>query len=169
MGFNLMGRTAQGPKLRRRKGESPWVVRFWDGRRQRDFSCKTTDRILAEQRAQDIYAQVMVGNSADPRCESMSDELDDITPLVPPNKGGVYAIRGAPGFIKIGRTKNIRKRVADFRGYSPYKVGLVAILSWDRKDEERWLRKFHQYRERGEWFRVTQTVATQILKARTER
>jgi hypothetical protein len=72
----------------------------------------------------------------------------------PPQSGGVYAIRGASGYIKIGRAdKNIATRMAGLQTSQPETLELVAVLSFDPNDERKFHEMFKRCRRRGEWFK----------------
>lgn len=83
----------------------------------------------------------------------MSDEQGDLAGLPPPRTMGVYAIRGIPGWIKIGRAFNIAQRIDDLQSASPVPLVLLAVLSTDIRHELIFHRHLAHLRGLGEWFR----------------
>lgn len=69
----------------------------------------------------------------------------------------VYFIDNQLGYIKIGKTKNLWKRIHEAQTYSPLLVQCVASINCSRIEQaeniERLLHKaFEPYRQCGEWF-----------------
>jgi hypothetical protein len=55
--------------------------------------------------------------------------------MVPPESPGVYALEGAPGWIKIGKAKNIAGRIKELQCGHPVPLRLLAVLSTKQRDE----------------------------------
>lgn len=71
----------------------------------------------------------------------------------------VYFIDNQLGFIKIGKTKNVWKRIHEAQTYSPLLVQCVATINCSHirqaEDIERLLHEeFKAYRKCGEWFEL---------------
>ena len=73
----------------------------------------------------------------------------------------IYFIKpkGKQGPIKIGHTKNIKKRFANIQNMNPFALELVATKS-GTKSLEKFLHKKFKERQHGEWF----TPTPQLLK-----
>ena len=84
-----------------------------------------------------------------------------------PQQGGVYAIRGAGNFVKIGRAKNIAHRIRNLQVSHPVPLKLLAILSSDPKDEAVIRARFKAFRVHGEWFRLTGALRAFIAEKAT--
>lgn len=67
---------------------------------------------------------------------------------------GVYCVSYAalPQLVKIGRAKNIRKRINSLSTGAPGGVILRAMLSADPDDEGAFHKRFEHHRFDGEWF-----------------
>lgn len=66
---------------------------------------------------------------------------------------GVYFIRqGDDGYIKIGYSEHIKKRLRGLQGASPVKLQLLATMNGTTKDEQDLHKRFKSYRKMGEWF-----------------
>lgn len=72
----------------------------------------------------------------------------------PPDSAGVYCVSyvALPDLVKIGRSKNIRKRIESFATGAPGGVVLRAILSLNPDDETAFHQRFAEHRFKGEWF-----------------
>lgn len=72
----------------------------------------------------------------------------------PPDSAGVYCVSyvALPDLVKIGRSRNIRKRIESFATGAPGGVVLRAILSLDPDDEKSFHRQFAEHHFDGEWF-----------------
>lgn len=74
------------------------------------------------------------------------------------------------GLIKIGRSRNVAKRLAELQTYSPVSLVLVGTIgtdsdqaatrfdSFDRREEERIHLRFHHLRRHGEWFEASREL-----------
>jgi hypothetical protein len=69
--------------------------------------------------------------------------------------GWVYLLRTGWHY-KIGKTKNVKARVADLQTSSPYLIELIwAVYDQNMHQFEAWLhREFAEYRTNGEWFEL---------------
>lgn len=72
--------------------------------------------------------------------------------IEPPASPGVYAIRGAADYIKIGSAKNIAARMRGLQTAHPVKLVLLAVLSENPDDETRFHKQWAHLRCHGEWF-----------------
>lgn len=69
------------------------------------------------------------------------------------NNDDLYFVRmGDAGPIKIGRSKNVTKRIAVLQVGSPQWVEKVAVLPNEGWTERVWHRAFADHRTLGEWF-----------------
>lgn len=93
--------------------------------------------------------------------------IDTLQPLARPGVSGVYFARCA-GRIKIGFSKNIKKRLADLDVACPHNIDLVAYMpTTDAQAEER---KYHiefaSLNVKGEWFLPGQNLISKIGRLR---
>lgn len=141
-----MGRPKQGPKVRLRS--HGYTVRFTHERRQREVSLKadTIEEAIIE--AAEIFAALTRGEMP----ISARSTIARLTPLEPPTTGGVYAVRDARGYIKIGRAKNIADRLRNLRCANSGRLDLVAILAKDERLERKIHAQMKTWRASGEWF-----------------
>jgi hypothetical protein len=100
------------------------------------------------------------------------DELEHrcvaLDPLVPPDQPGVYCIKGAGDYVKIGcASRSIRQRISELQTSHPVKIELLAILSRDPRDERKFHDQFSALREHGEWFRFERPIFEAIKQARS--
>lgn len=72
----------------------------------------------------------------------------------------VYFI-GAPslGLVKIGYSEDLASRFTDLSVGSPVELRLLHVIPGDVDDERALHKRFALYRVRGEWFRITGTLA----------
>lgn len=94
-------------------------------------------------------------------------EAQEIDPW--PETPGVYAVEGAPGWVKIGKAKNIRKRVGDLQVAHPVKLRLLAVLSDNPADENAFHRSWKQWRTHGEWFELSREIREALRLSATQR
>lgn len=71
---------------------------------------------------------------------------------------GVYVVRAGP-FVKVGRSDDVRLRIADIQTHCPYEcepVGFIPTVSrQDAADTEYFLHhELARWRTHGEWFRA---------------
>lgn len=90
----------------------------------------------------------------------------DITPLDPPETGGVYAIGAATGHVKIGRAWNFKRRLAVLQCANPSPLVLLAVLSDAEDDEREFHHMFSEHCVGGEWFAPHPDVIMAIRDAR---
>lgn len=75
----------------------------------------------------------------------------------------VYFLRDVEGFIKIGWTGNLRRRVAALQVTSSAPLKLIGVVEGERHTE-RWLhRVLENHRVRGEWFRQNPALDAYLL------
>lgn len=80
-------------------------------------------------------------STAEPRAHRQADHL--------------YVIRSASGVVKIGRSANVRKRLADLQHGTGHTLKLVKVLHGRGHEETAIHAKVRQWRRRGEWFHDT--------------
>lgn len=71
----------------------------------------------------------------------------------------IYFLAGDDGFIKIGFTTNLRKRLRSLRTGSPKQLRIRLTIPGTRDDERELHRRFAAHQERGEWFRLAEPIA----------
>ncbi len=64
----------------------------------------------------------------------------------------IYFARARDGWIKIGTTNDLRRRLAELRNYTPGGVQLLLTLDGNYHTEAAIHSRFPQYRKNGEWF-----------------
>lgn len=75
-------------------------------------------------------------------------------------KGVVYFIKnGARDRVKIGFSEGHEDRLRSLQGASADKLTLIGLVVGTRKTEMKMHKRFADYRERGEWFRVEGALA----------
>ncbi len=81
-------------------------------------------------------------------------------------KGYVYLIQSNDGFIKIGRTINIKKRFKTLSVHLPYKIRLLGIIETNDYIglEEELHCKYAEKRVNGEWFKLNENEINELLK-----
>lgn len=69
-------------------------------------------------------------------------------------RDGIYVVQAeTSGFVKIGYSSDIRKRVSQLQTANHDKLRLLLVIDGDLRDEERLQDRMKAHRERGEWFR----------------
>lgn len=82
----------------------------------------------------------------------------------------VYAVRaGERGPIKLGRTGNLERRVAELQVGCPDDLVVLLSIPADPEDESWLLQRFTSSRRRGEWFEPTEELLAWIEAARCTR
>jgi hypothetical protein len=71
----------------------------------------------------------------------------------------VYFLK-SKGFIKIGHTANIKKRIGSLQGFNPSGLELLGWVPEDRFSEKQLHDKFKKYKHHLEWF----TISPEILE-----
>lgn len=133
--------------------------------RERQISTRQTDEVSAELEAVNIVAQYRTQlRYAKPRRLFRVIGKVGIRPW--PDVPGVYAVAGIAGFVKIGRAKSIARRLINIQSDCPVEVQLLAVLSTDPNDEERFHEMFAFERVRGEWFRASDRLLSYLDEAR---
>lgn len=81
-----------------------------------------------------------------------------------PAAPGVYAIASGR-FVKIGKSDNIRLRLAQLQTAHAEELALVAVLSERADDEPEFHARLALHRHRGEWFRIEGRVIDVLREA----
>jgi hypothetical protein len=76
---------------------------------------------------------------------------------------GIYVV-GFAGFVKIGWSSLLEKRIAEIQQGVPLELTLHACLEGGQPDERLLHRRFRKYRTRGEWFRHEGELAEWIKR-----
>jgi excisionase family DNA binding protein len=74
----------------------------------------------------------------------------------------VYFLQGAEGFVKIGYTQNLAKRVRALQCGCPAEIELLAYARGGPQLERAYHRKFAAWRGAGEWFRLCPAIRAEI-------
>lgn len=74
----------------------------------------------------------------------------------------VYFIGGAPGYVKIGYTTDLARRIKALQIGCPKPIELLAHARGGRSLEYDYHRRFSAWRQTGEWFRLSQEVWAEI-------
>jgi hypothetical protein len=144
-----------------------YTVRFRLQGQDFELSTGSRDESRAALTAAELYAARLqgreVGNTKPARARRELDHIAGLAPIEPPATSGVYAIRGAGGWVKIGKAKNIRKRLQEIQSSQPLRVHLVAILSEDLSTESLFHERFASLRGFGEWFELRGELLAALL------
>lgn len=75
---------------------------------------------------------------------------------IPHDPGYIYVLKAENGLYKIGKTKNVKKRISAIKTASPVKIEIHLLFqSSDMNKAEGMLHEmFSEFREIGEWFRI---------------
>lgn len=75
-------------------------------------------------------------------------------PIEPGQPEKVYFLRsGARGPIKIGKARDVQRRVDEIKAGNPYELRVLAVMPGGRAEERELHERFAHLRLRGEWFR----------------
>lgn len=153
------------PKVRFRKSSGRWSGYFW-------YQGKSYERALIAKNQADALTEIgSIRSVIIHGVASASDHetIKRLAPLVPPATSGVYALRDARGFVKIGRATNIQGRIHQLQCGNVETIELVAILS-RRQESERWFQKRLENSGwvRGEWFAPSPRVLEVIAQGRAQ-
>jgi T5orf172 domain len=74
--------------------------------------------------------------------------------------GWVYFIRSG-ALIKVGYTTDLSKRMRSYNSHNP-DVQLMAVVPGTRDDEAAYHKRFAAQKVRGEWFRLSGSLATML-------
>ena len=88
---------------------------------------------------------------------------DVVATTEPPKTGGVYVLEGVPGWVKIGKTKNIRARIRSIQLAHHVPLRLLAVLSENEGDEKIFHKRFAPLRAHGEWFRFEGELRAAVM------
>lgn len=86
----------------------------------------------------------------------------------PPSTGGVYALTGVPGFIKIGKATNIAVRMEGVQTGHPVPLRLLAVLSRDPLHEHVLHAHWRHLRSAGEWYRFDEELLAFVAARRAD-
>lgn len=75
----------------------------------------------------------------------------------------VYFIGGPSGPIKIGISKNPKRRLHGLQTTSPYHLKILATKPGDIEEERRLHSKFAHLRLKGEWFQRSQEILDEMM------
>jgi hypothetical protein len=93
--------------------------------------------------------------------------LASLTEIEPGDDGaGVYVVHSVGAMVKVGATRNMRKRMKSLNTGNPEKLRIVAFLTRDPRDELLFHVLFAATRKRREWFRADAALVAAILVAR---
>jgi hypothetical protein len=76
----------------------------------------------------------------------------------------VYFITGAPGFVKIGYTTDLAKRIQALQIGCPLVIEVLAFARGDRGVEQDYHYKFRAWRQSGEWFKLCPDIRAEIAR-----
>jgi hypothetical protein len=76
----------------------------------------------------------------------------------------IYFLR-AGDFVKIGRSKNWRYRMAGMQVGSPYTIVPLLVLIGDQREEQKLHRRFRASHFRGEWFHLGPAIREYIKES----
>ncbi|MBI3936395.1 MAG: GIY-YIG nuclease family protein [Betaproteobacteria bacterium] len=96
------------------------------------------------------------GGHADPTYAAVKESVDGIKDYqgVPiPDERRVYFVRAVGGgAVKIGRSRNIDRRITELQDACPHKLELVGSIDGDETVESLMHERFQAHRIRGEWY-----------------
>jgi Meiotically up-regulated gene 113 len=81
----------------------------------------------------------------------------DVPPLGPNCYGHVYVI-GFADYVKIGWSRNVKRRLFDLQKHAPEKLVLYRLFAAAEATESKLHRKFKRLRLHGEWFALTHSL-----------
>ena len=76
----------------------------------------------------------------------------------------IYFIQAENGLIKIGYSRDIKKRLQNLRQSSPERLYLMKAVPGNRKAEQKIHWKFWKLRSHGEWFYPDRELLEFIVK-----
>ena len=85
-----------------------------------------------------------------------------VSPKREVSKPSVYFVQDEDGFIKIGYSENVKKRLAHLQTSSRQKLSLIGSVNGDKNLESLFHRVFRDERVRGEWFRPSKRLLSFI-------
>lgn len=80
----------------------------------------------------------------------------------------VYFIEGAPGFVKIGYTNALAKRIRALQCGCPMEIDLLAYARGGPRLEREYHRRFAHWRAAGEWFKLSPEIKAEIDRLNRE-
>ena len=102
----------------------------------------------------DIYVSEEHVRKAEEWAQRLAEEADkanceELVYFIAPEQGGP---------VKIGITKDIRKRFATIQSHSPYKLDIISVAPGGRELESHLHTMFFRERLHGEWFEPSERV-----------
>ena len=85
------------------------------------------------------------------QCKSCSSKINGRLGLDAMAKQHLYMV-GCEGFLKVGSTDNVERRVKDLRNSCPYPIEVLYIGIDEGFTEPAWHKALSEYRIHGEWF-----------------
>lgn len=82
-------------------------------------------------------------------------------PMPAPQHAGVYCAWAGGNMVKIGKAKDIHRRLKELRCANPA-LEVVAVISKEPSDEARIHQEFKHLRREGEWFVVSGSLKRRI-------
>ena len=79
---------------------------------------------------------------------------------------GLYVFRIPGGPCKIGRSRDLARRLCEVQTHHPYDLEMVAWLPEQGHQESAWHHCFDQFRLRGEWFEWVPQIAKAVELAK---
>lgn len=83
-------------------------------------------------------------------------------PLPPSGANVVYFISINNEFVKIGITSDLEGRLKDLQMCNPYFIKVEVAIPGGYHLETKYHQRFSQYREHGEWFRLSPEIREEI-------
>lgn len=80
----------------------------------------------------------------------------------------VYFITGAPGFVKIGYTTDLAKRIRALQIGCPLVIDLLGYVRGGRSVEQDYHYRFRAWRQAGEWFKLSQDIKAEIERLNSD-
>lgn len=162
-----MARTSEGPKLRRVHGRNSYSVRFTHQGQRVELSAGTSDPEVAAANAEALYERVTGGTRyLHPRGLSLPRwrALGVVPMVLAPAVSGVYFAWCPllPQFVKIGSSRNVRRRIRHFSTGLPGPLYVLAIHPGSKAEELALHRQLQSSRVHGEWFRADASVVSAI-------
>ena len=79
------------------------------------------------------------------------------------NEGVYFILARDVGYVKIGFSTNIKRRLSDLQVGSPYAFILLAVAEGDQVREKELHERFQKYRLSGEWFAYSEELRNFVL------
>ena len=136
-------------------------------RRRRYVEISPEDLERARERWRELRGDAEPNPNRDPdrRWKRTDAEVADLPDLhaVDPSEGGIYFIR-AGQYVKIGRAKDVSRRVVRLQVGNHLKLHLMLVVAGDATTERALHAHFGHLRKGGEWFRYTGELRRMIRR-----